>query len=154
MAARATEASKLAKRPRMDPNHFASIGWLLVSLAALCLAFERIDTFIKRRAGTMKEGDRTVGPQPFVVAAETKYVELPAFEEHKEKNTKTHNEIFANMRATEARLNSALKAETDTLHEKINAVAKQNAAQEAKQDLTNQRLIQMDQKLDRLIERK
>lgn len=127
-------------------------GIIVVCLAALAAAWNQIDEFLKRRAGT--SGDRNVGPQPFVVAPAKQFVEVPAFEEHKEKNTKTHNEIFQTMRATEQRLNESVKKETDALHEKINEVAKQNAAQEALQTLTNQRLVQMDGKLDRLIERK
>lgn len=39
------------------------------------------------------------------------------------------------------------------LHEKINAMAKSVSSQEGKQELMNQRIVQMDSKLDRFIER-
>jgi len=137
----------------MDPSSFSGIGWTLVSIAALFAAIDRIDNFIKRRSGNGKE-NREVGPQPFVVEAVSKFVHEKEFKEHTAHNTKTHNEIFNTLRTQDVNLRASLKIETDALLEKVTAVAKQNSAQEAKQDMTNQRLIQMDGKLDRLIERK
>ncbi len=46
------------------------------------------------------------------------------------------------------------KEDVGDLHEKINEVAKSCAALEATDELSNQRLLSMDSKLDRLIERR
>lgn len=87
------------------------------------------------------------------------------FEELKGDNKREHENLFSKLggveRGVEQRLNQRLdKIESDSkdsrrrLHDDVTSIAKDVAALQSESKLTNQRIIQVDTKLDRLIERK
>lgn len=92
--------------------------------------------------------------QPIEIKASDRFVHKDEFEKAAAANATEHHNIFSRIGGLERGIRAEIKTDTAELHEKINDVAHQNAAQEAKQDLMNQRLVQMDGKIDRLIERK
>jgi hypothetical protein len=99
------------------------------------------------------EQPQQISPQPFEVKAAAEYVHKPEFSAQMEANQQEHQNLFSKLGGVERGLRAEMKKDTDALHEKINAVSNQNAAQTAKLDLVNQRQVQMDGKIDRLLER-
>jgi hypothetical protein len=134
-----------------DPNSPAAIGWIAVVIAAVATAANQVWKLIQNLTG--KGNHRLVSPQPLEVTATKQFVTKEEHDRHTAWNQQEHNNLFSKLGGVERGVREAMKAETDQLHDRITDVAKQNAAQEAKQDLMNQRIVQMDGKLDRLVER-
>lgn len=123
-------------------------GWivcLVAVMAGLNQAFK-----LKRNVTGQAQ---SISPQPFEVKAAADYVHKTDFERHIASNTAEHQNLFAKLGGIDRGLRETLKKDTDALHEKINTVTNQNAGQTAKLDLVNQRQVQMDGKIDRLLER-
>jgi hypothetical protein len=135
-----------------DPTSYSAIGWVLIAIVSLVVAINQVDDFLKRRNG--KESDRTVGPQPFQVTEAKEFVHKREFEKHVEHNTNRHGQLFSAIDQVKAEAAKSLKNDVGELRDKIEEVARQNAGQTSTQNLMNQRLIHMDGKIDRLIERK
>jgi hypothetical protein len=125
-----------------DPNHFSSVGWIILSLAALAMAFNQIDDFVKRRQG--KDGDRMVGPQPFEIKAATEYLHKHEFVEHAKHNTNTHNAMFSALRASEEKQAVNLKNDLAAIRSEVTEMGKQVAAIDSAMELQNQQLARIE----------
>jgi hypothetical protein len=91
-------------------------------------------------------------------------VEQKDFDKHLAENAAIHNQLFAKIGGVERGLESRLAArmdkfETETeqsrrlMHQDISAIGNDVAALKKETELANQRSLQMDAKIDRLIER-
>lgn len=91
-------------------------------------------------------------------------VDQKDFDQHVAENAAIHNQLFAKIggveRGLESRLASRMdKFETEAeqsrrlIHQDINAIGNDVAALKKEAELANQRALQMDAKIDRLIER-
>lgn len=131
-----------------EPSSYISIGWILVSLVAIVTGVNQV---MKLKAGLLGERKATeVSPQPLEVRVLTDYVK-------KEECVGRHGETQRQLNAIEAaiaEIRAERKTEAGTLHEKINGVAREVTGLVAVTELQNQRLSQMDAKLDRIVERR
>jgi hypothetical protein len=91
-------------------------------------------------------------------------VERKEFDKHVLENTAVHNQLFARIGGAERGLESRLAARMDKseaesqesrrlMHQDITAIGNDVAALKKEAELANQRSLQMDSKIDRLIER-
>jgi organic radical activating enzyme len=133
-----------------EPHHFTSVGWVIVALAAMAVAWNQIDDWVKRRAGNDAQ---RVGPQPFVVQPAAEFVPRLEFDRHVEKNTERHGQLFDAIDSVRDSAGEKLKAETAELHDKINAVATNVAALTATSEIQNQQLAGIQASLNRVLER-
>lgn len=129
----------------MDPLLIGASA--LGGIAAICVALNQIDDFVKRRSG--RDQDRHIYPQPLEVKPATAFVSKHDFDAH----TEYDKEQFEEIKDSIATLRQERKQDVGLLHKRMNGVSEQNAAQSAVQTLMNQRLVQMDGKLDRALER-
>ena len=134
-----------------DPNHFSSIGWIIVGIAALCMAFNQIDDFVKRRQG--RDGERTLMNVPLEVKAATEFVAKHLFDKHVEHNTSTHNEMFQTTRQIETKLREEFKEDVDALHEKTGHIAEDVAGLKAATVLQNQQLASIVATQNQILQR-
>jgi hypothetical protein len=82
-------------------------------------------------------------PSPLVVKGEDDFVHKVEFQKYMAEQGRQISE-----------LRSERRTDNNILHEKINSVDRKVAGLEAATDIQNQKLVSMDAKLDRLIERK
>src|SRR5262245_54409060 len=97
---------------------------------------------------------REVHPQPLEVKGATEYLPRQLFDDHAQQNQREHEHLFARLGGLDRGLRAEMKQDTDGLHEKINTVGREVSEHSAMLELQNQRLAQIDAKLDRLIERR
>jgi hypothetical protein len=97
---------------------------------------------------------REVHPQPLEVKGATEFLPRRLFEDHAEQNQREHEHLFARLGGLDRGLRAEMKQDTDGLHDKINSVGREVSEHSATLELQNQRLAQIDAKLDRLIERR
>jgi hypothetical protein len=121
-----------------DPSHYSAIGWIVVAIAALCVAANQVDDWFKRRQG--RDADRTVGPQPFIVAAEKQFALKAEFKEHADWDIAEHNNLHRKIGGVERGAAAALKADVDGLREEVTELGKQVAGLSASTDMQNQQL--------------
>ena len=121
-----------------DPNSFASIGWVIVAIAALCVCANQIDDFFKRRAG--QDGHRTVGPQPFEVKAAAEFLHKRDHDAHHAWDMTEHNNLFKKIGGVERGAAQALKDDVDSLRDELTEVGKQVAGLNKSTELQNQQL--------------
>lgn len=124
-----------------------SMGWLLVTIAALATAVNQTAGLIRRVAG--KTEVTTLSANPLVVEPAEQYApaeEVATLKMHLE-------QIRAQIKSQEENLRKEVRTDVSELHEKINAIAVQVASCTASQTFTQQTLIQIGTKLDRLIEK-
>lgn len=125
-----------------------SIGWVLVTLAALATAVNQTTGFVRRMGG--KAEVTTLAPNPLVVESAEQYA--PA----EEVTTLKHDieQLRNQVRSQEESLRREVRTDVGELHDKINDIAIQVSSCMASQTFTQQTLIQIGAKLDRLIEKK
>lgn len=75
------------------------------------------------------------------------------FAQEVQRNNKEHEQIMVKLGAAETLFQSALKADTSYIHEKINKVAIEVAALTKATEMQNHRLEHIDGKLDRIVEK-
>jgi hypothetical protein len=97
---------------------------------------------------------REVYPQPLEVKGATEYLARKVFEGHAEQNQREHENLFTKLGGVERGIRAEVKSDGAALHDKINDVGREVSEHSATLELQNQRLAQIDAKLDRLIERR
>ena len=102
-----------------DPNHFSSIGWILVGLAALALCANQVHDFVQRWRGT--DNTRQISPQPLAVEiTKTLHEQFAAkieVEKLKEHTTQRHVQIFASIDRVEREARQNLDDRFNELNE-------------------------------------
>lgn len=117
----------------------------LGGLAALALAANQIDDFIRRRSG--KYAEQTISPQPFEVKAAAEYVHKHQFEQHVQANTERHGQLFSQIAHAREQARQELKSDTNAMHEKINKVDREVGAIAKGMELQNQQLARIETSL-------
>jgi len=97
---------------------------------------------------------REVHPQPLEVKGATEFLPRQFFDDHAQQNQREHEHLFARLGGLDRGLRAEMKQDAEGLHEKINTVGREVSEHSAMLELQNQRLAQIDAKLDRLIERR
>ena len=124
-------------------------GWVIGAVALL-----QLDTLGMQVLRRNQAAKREEHPQPLEVKDAVEFLPRQHFEEHAEQNRREHEHLFAKLSGLDRGLRAEMKQDTDGLHEKINSVGREVSEHSATLELQNQRLAQMDAKLDRLIERR
>jgi chromosome segregation ATPase len=124
-------------------------GWVIGAMAILQLVTLGMQLLRWNQAAK-----REVHPQPLEVKGAQEYLPRQLFEEHAEQNRREHEHLFAKLGGLDRGLRAELKQDADGLQEKINTVGREVSEHSATLELQNQRLAQIDAKLDRLIERR
>jgi len=83
------------------------------------------------------------------VKAATQLISKNDFERHLQEDEKQFGEIKQEI----AGLRKERKEDVGLLHKRLNTVSETNAAQTAKQELTNQTMVYLHGKVDRILER-
>jgi hypothetical protein len=112
---------------------------------AACLAFAVMlfNQMVKAKRTLFGEKDQTtISPQPLEVK------EVPGFVTEGD-----YRNRFAQVEKQIDELRTERKADVNALHEKVNGVAREASELAAAAELQNQRVTQIDAKLDRMIER-
>src|SRR5262249_33976434 len=122
-------------------------GWVIGAVAVLQFATLGMQLLRWNQAAR-----REVHPQPLEVKGATEFLPRQIFEEHAEQNQREHEHLFARLGGLDRGLRAEMKQDTEGLHEKINHVGREVSEHSATLELQNQRLAQIDAKLDRLIE--
>jgi len=132
------------------PNTAPIIGaWVIGAVAILQLVTLAMQVLRWNQAAK-----REVHPQPLEVKDATEFLPRRLFDDHAEQNQREHEHLFARLGGLDRGLRAEMKQDTDGLHEKINSVGREVSEHSATLELQNQRLAQIDAKLDRLIERR
>ena len=124
-------------------------GWVIGAVAILQLVTLGMQVLRWNEAAK-----REVHPQPLEVKDAAEFLPRQLFEDHAEQNQREHEYMFAKLGGIDRGLRAEMKQDTDGLHEKINSVGREVSEHSATLELQNQRLAQIDAKLDRLIERR
>jgi hypothetical protein len=124
-------------------------GWVVGAVAVLQLVTLGMQLLRWNQAAK-----REVHPQPLEVKDATEFLPRRLFDDHAEQNQREHEHLFARLGGLERGLRAEMKQDTEGLHEKINNVGREVSEHSATLELQNQRLAQIDAKLDRLIERR
>lgn len=125
-----------------EANHLLQF-WLILSLTFSTLVSAA--TFIVMLANRKQK--REVN---FAVELASK----AEFDRHVEKNEREHENIFTKLGGMDRGQSSKLSVEITAVHNRVNGLEKSIGGLETSAELTNQRLAQIDTKVDRLIERK
>jgi hypothetical protein len=97
---------------------------------------------------------REIHPQPLEVRGSIEFLPRKHFDEHTQQNKHEHEQLFTKLGGVERGIRAEVKGDSDALHDKINDVGREVSEHSATLELQNQRLAQIDAKLDRLIERR
>ena len=97
---------------------------------------------------------REVHPQPLEVKGAPEFLPRQLFDDQAQQNQREHEHLFARLGGLDRGLRAEMKQDAEGLHEKINTVGREVSEHSATLELQNQRLAQIDAKLDRLIERR
>ena len=124
-------------------------GWVIGAVAILQLVTLGMQVLRWNQAAK-----REVHPQPLEIKDATEFLPRQLFDDHAEQNQREHEHLFARLGGLERGLRAEMKQDTEGLHEKINSVGREVSEHSATLELQNQRLAQIDAKLDRLIERR
>jgi len=124
-------------------------GWVIGAVAFLQLVALGMQVLRWNQAAK-----REVHPQPLEIKDATEFLPRQLFDDHAEQNQREHEHLFARLGGLERGLRAEMKQDTEGLHEKINSVGREVSEHSATLELQNQRLSQIDAKLDRLIERR
>ena len=141
-----------------DPSHFSSVGWVVVILVGLVMGARAV-------IGLWRDLQKPSGPEQREVKMMASAVERSVFEAHVVKNEREHENIFSKLggvdRGGQERLEKKFEQlrnerthDMEQLHSDLGQVSNKVSALDKMTELQNQRLAQMDTKLDRLIERK
>ncbi len=131
------------------PDGFAGVGWILLAIAALCVAANQIDDFLDRRKS--KPGNP---PNEQLLQAHEQLRE--DFDRHVVECKQT----YAGKEAIELLAENLCAFERDSkesrrnMHVEITALSNNVAALREATETTKQQVVRMEIKIDRLIERK
>jgi hypothetical protein len=135
-----------------DPSTFSSIGWILGSLAALFVAINTVDDFVRRRAQGGKE-IHTIEPNPLTVRQEAEYVTRRDFVAMQVEHRRERDQLHAKLGGMERNLREEMKQDVEALHEKINNVALGVARMESESNAHGKILEQMHDDIRELMQR-
>jgi len=124
-------------------------SWVIAAVVLLQLA-----TMTMQLVRWNQVAKREVSPQPLKVEGTIEFTPRKLFDQLSEQNRNEHENLFAKVGGVERGIRAEMKKDTDTLHDKINMVGREVSQHSAVLELQNQRLAQIDTKLDRLIERR
>lgn len=122
----------------MNPEPTTAWNVILTIGVLLSLAVNAVAVFRGNR--------REVEILPGVVAKEE-------FNRHVESNANDHRDIFSKLGGVDRGAAKKISDESLVLHNRINSLDKAVGGLETAAEMTNQRLVQIDAKIDRLIER-
>jgi hypothetical protein len=100
-----------------------------------------------------KRQETEVSPQPLIVAMEKEFATKRELEKVEQANNQDHRDIFSKIGGVDRGATQKLSTEVGAIHTRINSIEKSVGGLETATELQNQRLAQMDSKIDRLIER-
>lgn len=135
-----------------DPSTFSSIGWILASLAALFVAINTVDDFVRRRANGGKD-IHTIEPNPLTVRQEVEFVTRRDFEALQVEHRNEREQFNARMSGMELRIREEVKKDVAELHEKMNSVALGVARLESSDNAKEKMMSQMHDDIRELIQR-
>lgn len=129
-----------------EPQTFQALGWVCVaifSLAAGTLAVLKVVEWFRAK------------PSPQFVAdhAARSFVPKEVFNAHVQRDESEHKDIFHRLGGMDRGLRAEMKAESTRIEDKFTNLAREVSEGNTTAELINQRVVQMDNKLDRLIER-
>jgi hypothetical protein len=101
-----------------------------------------------------RKQETQISPQPFLVAMEKEFTTRREFETHVAANSQDHRDMFSKIGGVDRGATSKISSEVSGIHTRINSIEKSVGGLETATELQNQRLAQMDTKLDRIIERR
>jgi len=127
-----------------DPSHWSTMGWLLVSLGGLAAALNQGWAVMERITG--QKNRRTVN---FEFEATSK----EDCKRHMDANAQEHRDLFSKIGGVERGAHRKISEEMAMVHGRVNALEKAVGGLETSSAMTHQRLVQIDGKIDRLIER-
>lgn len=132
--------------PLPDPNHFASIGWVCVSLVCIILGL---------RAGIGLVRDMKDQPHPSVVQRESaeKFLPKTEFEKHVEVNRLEHENLFSKLGGVERGLRGEFVKELALVRSEMNQTTSALASLRTSAEMLNQSISAERARLDRAIER-
>ena len=128
---------------------FSSIGWILLGIAALCVAANQIDDWFARRK------DKPAPAEVAAIAAAT-FATKEELEMLRESSAEARRDGEEGRRKIDEKLEGLrkeFKGDSESVQERVNGVSNQCSALESQTTLLNQRMVLMDTKLDRFIER-
>lgn len=134
----------LAESPLPDPHSPVAVGWTLIVITwLLSTATSLVVGFFTIRNLTRKQ------TREVTVTGEN--VSKTAFEQHVEHNQKEHENLFSKLGGVDRGIRAEVKKDTEAIHEKINAVAREVSGLTTATDMQNQQLIRIEGKLDTTI---
>lgn len=134
-----------------DPNSYASIGWLLVGLGALLV--------IVNQGFKMKRNFMGDPPQPpnqvLGQSAQELQRRVDVLERHVDESDRRRKGLYDRIESSAAHTASKIEAlrvevkdDIQGVHERINVLESEQGGLKTATDLTNQRLAQIDSKMD------
>lgn len=129
-----------------DPNHFASIGWVLVILAAIIVGLRQGIGFFR---------DLKQKPEPYEVQREAAaaYVTKPVFESHIAVNHREHENLFSKIGGMERGIRGELKTDFEKLSEALSDLSREVGGLKDVGEVRSQQMARLESKMDRLAER-
>lgn len=122
-------------------------SWKVVTVfVGALVAGDKLVTIIQRMAG---KGGTRIEPNPLQVEAAPKFVPVSEMTRIDHEQELLRNQLAA----VEKSLREEIRRDVSTLHEKINGLSREVSASTAEQKVTNQTLIGLSAKLDRMAER-
>ena len=115
---------------------------VLAIFGSMILAYFNLKKFVRDLAGIKETSKNEIGPQPFITKLAEEFVTRASFLKHAELNRQHHDKLEKEAKDQITRL--------ETSH---NNLAREVSTLGATVDVNGDRLVLMDQKLDRLIER-
>jgi hypothetical protein len=109
---------------------------------AMITAYFKFKSFVRDLAGVKETSRNEIGPQPFVTKTAEEFVTRASFHKHADLNRQHHE-----------KLEREAKEQINRLENSHNNLAREVSALGSTVDVNGDRLLLMDQKLDRLVER-
>lgn len=128
----------------MTPNPEPSIAWnVVLTIGVLVAICGNIVVLLRGNRAQKREVNFAFEP-----------ASKAAFDKHVLDNAQEHRDIFSKIGGVDRGQSQKLSHEITAIHNRVNGLEKSIGGLEASAELTNQRLAQIDSKVDRLIERK
>lgn len=141
-----------------DPQSFQAIGWIALAIFGLAGGINQVLGIVDRIKGKPHAEQLQASNEHLSARFDQLEQDVESLrDEIRAERGTAHRESDDRRRAVYSKIEDLrieLKMDGQTLHDKIVAVATQVAGLETSSHLTNQRIAQIDGKLDRLIERK
>jgi len=115
---------------------------VIAVFVGMITAYFKFKSFVRDLAGVKETSKNEIGPQPFVTKTAEEFVTRASFHKHADLNRQHHE-----------KLEREAKEQINRLENSHNNLAREVSALGSTVDVNGDRLLLMDQKLDRLIER-